>query len=117
MYYYNGKLIKKPMPNGLYDGSGEHPVLIDKNFCGWKVIYPHKNKIEKDHFGIITDSIEVLSTADNKTYTSKAKYYRSLKDHGNHVIEAGEHGKKREQQGDYNCRSELKQAVQQHLGR
>lgn len=63
-----------------------------------------------------TDSTEVKSMADGKTYTSKAKYYRSLKDNGSHVTEKGEFkNKPRETVGDFDCRKELTQAVYRHL--
>lgn len=66
---------------------------------------------------VIGDSIEALNPADGKVYSSKSKYYQALKDTGNHVVEPGEQGKKLGLQGDYNLRPELKQAMQQHLGR
>lgn len=63
-----------------------------------------------------TDTTEVKSMADGKTYTSKSKYYQSLKDKGSHVTEKGEFkDKPRELVGDYNVRKELTQAVSRHI--
>lgn len=63
-----------------------------------------------------TDTTEVKSMADGKVYTSKAKYYQSLKDNGSHVVEAGEQKcRSKEIRGDYNARKELTQAVYRHI--
>lgn len=65
---------------------------------------------------VITDAVEVYSPADGKVYTSKSRYYQTLKDSGNHVIERGEnYGKNRQTQGDFNVKQELKQAIERHL--
>lgn len=75
-----------------------------------------KIKPSKGPYGIM-DSIEMKSMVDGKTYTSKAKYYESLKRNDSHIIEPGEQklDKQREVQGDFNCRKELKQAIEKHL--
>lgn len=66
---------------------------------------------------VISDCMEAVNPADGKMYSSKSRYYQTLKDTGSHVVEPGEHGQKRELRGDYNNRPELKRALQQHLGR
>lgn len=66
----------------------------------------------------ISDKLwDMKSHADGKTYDSKSAYYRSLKDNGSHIIEPGEqvYDKQREMTGDFNCRKELKQALEKHL--
>lgn len=67
----------------------------------------------------IMDTIELRSVADGKMYDSKSKYYDSLKRSDSHIIEAGEQNldpnRKYETKGDFNCRKELKQAIEQHL--
>ena len=86
----------------------------------------HRAKIERENkeyimkpvgLHVITDSIEVVNPADGKYYSSKSRYYQTLKDTGNHIIEKGEQGHKRELRGDYDNKQELRQALQQHLGR
>lgn len=59
----------------------------------------------------------VVNPVNGKRYDSKSAYYRAVKESGSHIIEAGESGKERKQQGDYNVREELKEAIEQHLGR
>lgn len=58
----------------------------------------------------------VVNPLDGKPYDSKSKYYKAVRASGSHIVEPGEHGKKRQQQGDYNVSKELKEALQQHLG-
>lgn len=93
-------------------------VLVDPNYNGLKVVYKEKTapKILSNHnTGFVSDCIEAISPLDGKMYTSKSKYYQALKDSGNHIVEAGEHGNKQEIRGDYNLRPELNQAIQRHL--
>lgn len=117
-YILNGNVKKcKALPNGRYAyPKGESiPHLIDPYYEGFKIIFGYEQKINPHH--LVIDSIEVVNPADGKVYTSRSKYYRSLKDSGNHIVERGEQGHKREIQGDFNVRKELKQAIEQHLGR
>lgn len=57
----------------------------------------------------------VVNPVNGKPYDSKYKYYKAVKESGSHIVEPGEHGKKRQQEGDYNVAKELKEAIQQHL--
>lgn len=125
MSYYiikDGKKIlkrKNPLPSGHYfsDPGDLHPTLINPDYEGFRITYGNMVKAIKPTTGGIMDSIEVKGLHDGKMYTSKSKYYQSLKESGNHIIEKGEiKYDKRETQGDYNIKKELRQAVQQHLG-
>lgn len=55
--------------------------------------------------------------ADGKMYDSKSKYLAALKAADSHVVEAGENKPESQAKlrGEYGCRKELKQAIQQHL--
>ncbi len=124
VWYENGK--KKTgydQPNGLYHAIAPDyaNVLVDPNYNGFKVIY---FKIERASISCsgphgIMDTIELKSMADGKMYDSRSQYYESLKRNDSRIIEAGEleaHKKSmREVRGDFNCRKELKQAIEQHL--
>lgn len=111
---------KKELQNGLYHAwpPKYKAVMVDPTYNGFRVVYfkkPSSEKYGDGPYGIM-DSIELKSMVDGKTYTSKAKYYEALKASDSHIIEAGEHsGKSREITGDYNCRKELKQAIERHL--
>ena len=77
-----------------------------------------KPKPVKSVHHIISDELGgIVNPADGKHYDSKSKYYKAVKASGSHVVESGEMGQqqKRKQEGDYNVREELKQAIQQHL--
>lgn len=118
-YLLRGKKVKcDVLPQGYYvhDRESGHPCMVDPDYQGFRISYGPPES-PKSGIQVITDAIEVKSVNDGKVYTSKSKYYASLKASGAHVTEAGEHGMKRSLQGDYNVRSELKQALQQHLGR
>lgn len=73
----------------------------------------------KYNTGFVSDCIELKSMSDGKMYDSRARYYDSLKRNDSHIIEKGEHEqnlkKMGEVKGDFNCRKELKQAIEQHL--
>jgi beta-galactosidase beta subunit len=81
--------------------------------------YVSKLKPGKVH--VQMDSIEVKSMADGKTYTSKSQLKDSYKRHDVHIVEKGEAAaecrERKEIRGDYNCKAELKQALQKHLPR
>jgi len=117
----NGKktIKTKPcLPNGLYTSfhGDEYPTLMDESYNGFKITYLNAH-VAKSNTNVINDSIEVKGLHDGKTYSSKSRYYQSLKETGNHIVEKGEfNNKPRQIQGDYNVRKELKQAIQQHLG-
>lgn len=104
--------------NGLYHAYAPEykPLLVDKNYEGFKIVYKKCDMPKMEPRAWMTDTTEVKSIADGKTYTSKAKYYQSLKDRGSHVTEKGEFkNKPREMVGDFDCRKELTQAVYRHL--
>lgn len=70
----------------------------------------------KEVYGVM-DAIELKSMVDGKVYTSKSKYYESLKAGDSHIIEAGEHKENAmaKLRGDFGCKQELKQAIREHL--
>lgn len=117
-WYENGKLKRgENLPSGLfhqYPGQ-KRPSLIDKNYEGFKIIYLRDDIKKTKSHQIIIDSIEVKSLADGKYYSSKSKYYQSIRDSGGHIVESGESNRKREIVGDFNVRKELTQATQQVL--
>lgn len=118
-YILNGKVkSSETLPNGLYvhDREKGMPVLVDPSFGGFRIVYEREEK-KTSGVQVITDSIEIFSPADGKHYTSKSEYYKALKSSGSHVLEKGEHGQQTGLKGDYNLKPELKQAIQQHLGR
>lgn len=91
-------------------------VLVDKDYNGFKIVYKKCDMPKMESRAWMTDSTEVKSMVDGKVYTSKAKYYQSLKDKGSHVIEKGEgSGVRKDVRGDYNVRKELTQAVHRHF--
>lgn len=63
---------------------------------------------------VITDSIEMKSMVDGKTYTSKSQYYASLKAADSHIVEKGEHKPQAGIKGDFSCKKELREALRQH---
>jgi hypothetical protein len=109
------------MDNGLYHAFAPDytPVMVDPSFEGFRIVYHRETPIRAERScGVITDGIELKSMADGKIYTSKARYYESLKAADSHIIEAGEHKPDAQKlRGDFGCRKELKQAIHQHLGR
>ena len=118
-YLRDGKIRKcATLPQGFYVFDKERwlPELVDPAYEGFRISFGPPER-PKSGIQIITDTAEIRSVADGKTYTSKKKYYDSLKAQGSHVIEPGEHGHKRQLKGDYNVKRELHQAIQQHLGR
>src|ERR1700722_2606351 len=69
---------------------------------------------------VITDSCEVKSMVDGKVYTSKSRYYDSLKAHDCRIVEPGEYNpekphKDRLTKADLDCSKELRAAIRQHL--
>lgn len=66
---------------------------------------------------VVSDDLGgVMNPVDGKHYDSKSQYYKAVKASGSHIVEPGEHGHKRKQEGDYNVSKELRAAIQQHLG-
>lgn len=116
---------KKPLSNGLYHAYPPEfePVMIDPNYKGFRIVYM-KEKISTSGrtVNVITDSCEVKSMADGKTYTSKSQLKDSYKRHDVRIVEKGEYNPEKPQYGakmddsHFNCRKELKQAIQQVLG-
>ena len=110
------------LENGLYHAFAPDytPVMVDPDYSGFRIVYHREPPIKSERSCmVITDCIELKSMADGKTYTSKGKYYESLKAADSHIIEAGEHKSDAQHKlrGDFGCRQELKQAIHQHLGR
>lgn len=119
-WYEDGELrqAKDKYPKGVYKFVDGLFTRISKEDPVWDGSYTKRQNHEGEKSGlhIITDGIEFKSHHDGKHYSSKHKYYQSLKDTGNHVVEAGEnYMKNRQIQGDYNIKKELKQALEQHL--
>lgn len=78
-------------------------------------IQSHFESVKSSHY-IVSDCLDgVVNPTNGKHYDSRSKYYADVKASGSHIVEAGEHGKKRQQDGDYNVSKELKEALQQHL--
>lgn len=119
-YLSDGKIRKcSALPQGLYvfDKERNLPRMVDPDYEGFRIVW-ERDYAKKSDIQIITDTIEVRSVNDGKIYTSKKKYYDSLKASGSHIVEAGEHKPQtKEIRGDFNVRPELKRALQQHLGR
>ena len=109
----------KEYPKGKYKFVDGLFTRISKEDPAWDSITQERERAERAKSGIqvITDSIEVKSHHDGKVYSSKHKYYQSLKDSGHHVVERGEEYLSRKKiDGDFDCRKELKEAARRHLG-
>jgi hypothetical protein len=53
----------------------------------------------------------VVNHADGKTYDSRSNYYKSLKQTGNHIVEAGETYKPADPMSDKGYKSDLKKDI------
>ena len=119
-WYENGKLKKgKELPNGLYHHypSDDRPTLMDRYYSGFKIVYLREDTKKERAPSVITDSIEVKGMHDGKVYTSKGRYYQSLKANGSHILEKGESYGRKEVRGDFNLRRELTQATKEVLSK
>jgi hypothetical protein len=75
----------------------------------------YRQEFKTGTFNIIKDDLGVqgiLNHADGKMYDSKSAYYKSLKESGHIIHEAGMNSGPRKQRGDYDVSKELKEAAQ-----
>lgn len=118
-------MSKKPLKNGLYYAYAPDykPQLVDAHYNGFRIVYVREMNAADRAPNIIKDSIAPMkSMADGKTYDSKSRYYESLKRADCRIVEKGEYNPEKPHYGArvsdaaFDCKKELKQAIQQHLG-